>query len=151
MGKSAIFLCGICIYFLGVVQLTPVPYQHLSKEELHHIALECIEEVNIDRAVIEKVLKTQILPKENKKYKRYLECSYKKQGFLSPDGTQMLYNNLFQFLQRFYDRSELHALDQCKLIKAEDGGELCFQNLDCILNGLRTIENQKAIISNDIS
>lgn len=62
----------------------------------------------------------------------------------------MLYDNLYQFLENFYDATELHGIDHCKAIQEEDAGELCFQNLDCILQGLRKIEMQKDVISNDI-
>lgn len=81
-----------------------------------------------------------MLPQDNKKYKKYLACSYKKQGYLSQDGTKMLYDNLYTFLEDFYDPSNLQTLKHCQQITEEDPGELCFQNLVCILNGLRKID-----------
>nr|WJJ63278.1 odorant binding protein 20 [Pachyrhinus yasumatsui] len=144
-------LCLFSLCSLELVQLTPVPYRKLTKAELNQIALKCIDEINIDKSVIEKVLKTQILPKDDQKYKKYLACSYKKQGYLSPDGKKMLYNNLFEFLEEFYDPSDLKALDHCKNIQEADDGELCFKNLDCILKGLNKIEAERGTeTKNDI-
>ncbi|XP_030766809.1 uncharacterized protein LOC115890652 [Sitophilus oryzae] len=118
----------------------PPAFQHPSEEQLNLIALKCIEEVNIDKRIIEEVLKTQVLPKTNRKYKKYLECSYKKQGFLSLDGRRMLYDNLFSFLSEFYKVEDLGVLEHCKMIRVDDPAELCFRNLDCILVSLNLIE-----------
>ncbi|KAF7283252.1 uncharacterized protein LOC143196016 [Rhynchophorus ferrugineus] len=141
----------LCTWLLDYVQPAPPPaFQLPSEEERNRIALKCIDEVKIEKSIIEEVLKTQVLPHDDKKYKKFLECSYRKQGFLSLDGSRMLYDNLFLFLTEFYNIDDLDALEHCKYIKSKDPGDLCFQNLSCILDALRTVEAVNGEDENDV-
>lgn len=84
------------------------------------------------------------IPANDEKYKSYLVCSYKKQGYLSEDGATMLYDNLYSFLQESagYRKEDLNYVDNCKTIRAETPGDLCLKNLVCILDGLHKVEKK---------
>nr|APG79364.1 pheromone binding protein 3 [Cyrtotrachelus buqueti] len=151
MKNSLIGAFVLCTWLLDYVQLAPPPtFQLPSEEERNRIALKCIDEVMIEKNIIEEVLKTQVLPHDDQKYKKFLECSYRKQGFLSLDGSRMLYDNLFLFLSEFYEIEDLDALQHCKFIKSKDAGDLCFQNLSCILDALRTVETLNGEDENNV-
>ncbi|CAG9764005.1 unnamed protein product [Ceutorhynchus assimilis] len=144
MEKSLVFLFVVYVCCLEYVQLAYVPK---SKHELMRIAKDCIDQTQVDPADIHAVIENEQVPTTNTdKYKAFLACSYKKQGYLSEDGTAMLYDNLFSFLELFYNAENLKYVEHCKSIRANDPGELCFKNLDCILTGLKQYERDNGII-----
>lgn len=92
------------------------------------------------------VLKTLEFPAGNKKYRDFLACSYKKFGFQTEDG-KILYDNINEFLSRFYKISDLKAVNTCKSTTGEDDGEKAFNAMICILDQLKSIEQKS---ENDI-
>ncbi|KAJ8924114.1 hypothetical protein NQ315_006896 [Exocentrus adspersus] len=102
------------------------------------IAIDCVNQVHVDVKQIEKAMHSpNELPSDNK-YKQFLSCSYKKQKFQSEKG-EMLYDNISDFLTRFYNRSDLKVLDKCKGITGEDDGDTAYNSLKCILRCLKEI------------
>lgn len=110
------------------------------------IGLSCLQEVGLERKVVDRVLKTLEFPAENKKYKDFLACTYKKQGFQSEDG-KIMYDNINNFLSDYYNLSDLKALDTCKSTTGNDHGEKAFNAMVCIMDQLKTIEEKN---ENDI-
>jgi len=81
-----------------------------------------------------------VLPRENQKYKDFLACSYKKQGYLSEDG-HILMNNIHTFLKRFYNETQLTVLDPCEhLDETSSAADNAFNALDCILPKLQSLD-----------
>ncbi|ENN72068.1 uncharacterized protein LOC109543588 [Dendroctonus ponderosae] len=141
MAKTTIVLCLMGIFCMRSVQPNPVrTHKLLSKSELHEIATSCLEEVQLSGSIVYNILKTEIFPRDNNKYRDFLACSYKKQGFLSEDGTKLLYDNLFHFISHFYGPTEVQALKHCNLIRREDPGFLCFDTMKCIIDALKQLE-----------
>ncbi|XP_066249607.1 uncharacterized protein [Euwallacea similis] len=144
--QTVIVILCFSFYLFHVAQLTPVKvesvYQKLSEDELLKIALTCIDEIQINRTIIEHAMKSAILPIDDRKYQQYLVCSYKKQGYLSEDGKTILYHNIEAFLEDYYSKSELQQLEKCKSIMRKDSGELCVHSLSCILSVLTKIERE---------
>nr|QUP79546.1 odorant binding protein 53 [Monochamus saltuarius] len=115
------------------------PYAEDMKNR-NQIALECINEVNIDIKIVRKAI--YAMPYElptDEKYKKFLTCSYKKQKFQSENG-EMLYDNINDFLSRSYSRDDLKILDQCKNITAPNDAEMAYTSLKCIMKGLHGIK-----------
>ncbi|KAL1502216.1 hypothetical protein ABEB36_007390 [Hypothenemus hampei] len=107
------------------------------------IIQECLDEVKMDRSIFNDVAVSNdaiIIPQDDI-YKKFLVCSYKKQGFLSSDGKRMVYENLFEFLGYYYNKFLLRQLEVCKRIESDDPGELCFKNLECILKVLSGLKS----------
>lgn len=115
------------------------------------IGTTCMLETGVKKQTILRALKEEI-PSNDENYKSYLVCSYKKQGYLSEDGSTMLYDNLYSFLQEtaHYTTEDLLYIDHCKAITAETPGELCVKNLVCILKGLHKAEKNREIDTNSI-
>lgn len=115
------------------------------------IGKTCMLETGVRIETILRAIKEDI-PKNDEKYKSYLVCSYKKQGYLSEDGGTILYDNLYSFLQESagYAQEDLHYIDDCKTITAETPGDLCLKNLVCILDGLHKVEKNREIDTNTI-
>lgn len=108
------------------------------------MGLECLKQVPMNRTVIDRVIKTQEVPRdgeEAQRYREFLACSYKKQGFQSDDG-KMRYDNIVDFLGRFYTAEDLQGLDACKSVTGTDDGDLAVNNLDCILNYLKSVDKK---------
>nr|ALR72492.1 odorant binding protein 4 [Colaphellus bowringi] len=104
------------------------------------IGLECLRQVNIQRDTIENAKATLNFP-EDRKYKDFLACSYKKQGFQSQDGV-ILYNSIKDFLSRYYKRNDLKVMDNCKENIREDHGEMALNALRCIMDNLKNMEEK---------
>lgn len=122
--------------------------QETDRRHRKQIALKCIDETGVDRRVIEKVLETNVLPPNSDKYKQFLVCSYKRQGYLSLDGRTMLYSNIEDFLSRFYSRTDLAALNVCKSIKANSSNDLVYNSLSCILSTLEPLQTLPGVNNN---
>nr|USH46146.1 odorant binding protein 18 [Apriona germarii] len=109
----------------------------------NQMALECINQVQIDIKIVKKSIHNPYELPTDDKYKEFLTCSYKKQKFQSEQG-EMLYDNIYEFLERFYDKDELKVLDQCKSITAENDREMAYISLQCILKGIRSISDERS-------
>lgn len=105
------------------------------------IGVHCLQEVQIDRRVIDRTVATLDFPANNQKYKDFLACSYKKQGFQSEDG-KMLYDNINHFLSRYYSTADLKVLDVCKTTTGKNDGEKAFNAVVCIMDKLKSL-NEK--------
>ncbi|XP_018564944.1 uncharacterized protein LOC108906216 [Anoplophora glabripennis] len=130
----------ICV-FLMTTQAAPTisdPYAEDMKNR-NQIALECINQVNIDITIVRNAVSNPDKIPTDDKYKKFLACSYKKQKFQSENG-EMLYGNINDFLARFYTRDQLKILNQCKSITAQNDAEMAYASLQCILKCLHDIE-----------
>ncbi|CAG9820871.1 unnamed protein product [Phaedon cochleariae] len=118
----------------------PVPTSDRDDmKEREQMGLDCLGEVNIKREVIDRILKTQKFPRGNQKYMDFLACSYKKQGFQSQEG-QILYDNINDFLSRYYRRNDLKIMDNCKSTTGNNHGERAFNAMECIISDLKRID-----------
>lgn len=102
------------------------------------IGITCLKQLQLDRRVVDRTVATLEFPTENQKYKDFLSCSYKRQGFQSEDGT-MLYDKINDFLSRYYSTADLKALDTCKSTTGANDGERAFNAVVCIMNKLKTM------------
>lgn len=101
----------------------------------------CLKEVDLDRRVVEKVMATLEFPPDNKKYKDFLACSYKRQGFQSDDG-RINYDNIKEFLSRYYSTSDLKVLDKCKSTTGGNDGDTAFKAIVCIIDSLKPLQEK---------
>ncbi|KAJ8963191.1 hypothetical protein NQ318_018657 [Aromia moschata] len=125
----------ICV-FLALSQGAPLKDQY--KEDMKQrkvMALECIDQVKIDRKIIEDAMAHPTNLPTDAKYKEFLACSYKKQKFQSQDG-KILFDNIYSFLERFYERGDLRILDNCKIVTGANDGEVAYNTLKCVLHYL---------------
>nr|XP_023014067.1 uncharacterized protein LOC111503870 [Leptinotarsa decemlineata] len=113
------------------------PYADDMRER-EKMGLDCVEEVNIDRRIIDRAVATEEFPDEPK-YKEFLACSYKKQGYQTADGV-IQYKNIKDFLSRFYKRSDLKIIDNCKSDNEKSHGDRAFDALLCVIANLHVIE-----------
>lgn len=123
-------------------QASPVdrkdPYaQDMKQREL--IGIHCLKENELDRRVVDRTMLTLEFPVENQKYKDFLACSYKLQGFQTQDG-KMQFENINHFLSRFYSTADLKKIDVCKSNSGKNDGERAFNAVVCIMDQLKTIE-----------
>lgn len=108
-----------------------------------------MNQTNIDIKIIRRATENpQNLP-EDPVYKKYLACSYKKQGFQSEDG-KMMYENITTFLKRFYNISELKILQTCSAIGGESDDVIAYNHLVCIMRSLAEIDRHRRMNSNEI-
>nr|AVI04894.1 putative odorant-binding protein 14 [Anthonomus grandis] len=140
MSLNLVVFVGFC---LAVIQALSIPYRDISADSLRKIGESCLDEVHLDPTVVSQVLKTGILSQEDK-YKKFLVCSYKKQGYLSHDGKRFNYETLDGMLKFLhYTSEELKQLDHCESIRASEPSELVYENLKCILEGLKKIDRMR--------
>ncbi|EFA01425.1 odorant binding protein C20 [Tribolium castaneum] len=125
--KKTILLCLLS-------QLLLLKAAELQPEDRHQIALQCIDIVGIDQKVVEDAINIEI-PKNNPKYKEFLACSYKKQGYQNENG-EILMENIKKFLQKFYHPSDLQELNSCSGHNGTNHAENAYQALQCIYNRL---------------
>ncbi|KAG5893237.1 hypothetical protein JTB14_013399 [Gonioctena quinquepunctata] len=137
---------GGCFYFLllAVIFVNGGPVKNYAEDmkKREKMGLECLKEVNLDKGVVDRVLATMEYP-ENPKYKDYLACSYKKQGYQREDGV-IMYDSIKNFLERFYSRSDLKIIDNCKNDTGKSHGEMAFSAMECVIANLRIIEENSA-------
>lgn len=106
----------------------------------HKMAMECIDEVGIDKRIIEVVLKTTIFPKNDKKYREFLACSYKKQGYQTAQGHIMM-NKIKEFTSSVYeDKKDLSELDKCAGMNGTTHGDVAYNTMVCVMNKLKTLD-----------
>lgn len=102
------------------------------------IGMQCLKEVGLDRRIVDRTVATLNFPVNDQKYMDFLACSYKKQGFQSEDG-KILYDNINDFLLRYYSLADLKVLNSCKSTNGTNDGEKAFNAVVCIMNKLKTI------------
>ncbi|KAJ8966342.1 hypothetical protein NQ314_003610 [Rhamnusium bicolor] len=132
------------IIIIHIFRAAPAPTVDPYAEDMKNrkiMALECIDRVKIDKKIIEMAMQYPTKLPNDIKYKEFLTCSYKKQKFQSADG-KMLYDNIYDFLTRFYNRSDLKTLDICKNVTASNDGEMAFNSLECIMTQLYEFEEK---------
>lgn len=105
----------------------------------YEIAKYCIDKVGVDRQIIEKIMETATVINDEK-YKKFLACSYKLQGYQNENG-KILLNNVKQFLKDFYSDKELIKLDICQGYDSPNHGDNAYNALDCFLTQLKTIKS----------
>lgn len=110
------------------------------------IGKSCLKEVALDRRVVERTVETLEFPADNQKYKDFLACSYKRQGFQMSNG-KINYDNINDFLSRYYSISDLKVLDRCKSTTGDNDGERAFNAVVCIMDNLKSIQEK---LENDI-
>lgn len=77
----------------------------------------------------------------DEKYKDFLACSYKLQGYQSEKG-DILLNNVKEFLKDFYSVEELKKLDICQGYNSSNHGDNAYNALDCFLKQLKIMKTQ---------
>lgn len=113
--------------------------------EQSKIAIECINQVGIEKRTVELAIMGLIPPKENKKYQQFLTCSYKKQGYQHENGT-IIINNIKTFLSKYYNSEELNELNSCPA-NHPDAGETAYDTLICVLHKITTLKPIKPPIN----
>lgn len=119
----------------------PLQLKGLTKQERRLISKECIRLTGVNNTIVEEAIRTATVPQNDEVYKKYLVCSYKRQGFQAEDGT-MLYDNVATFLLQFYSYRDVQfALGSCRRI-GEQGSpeENAFKALECILQNLKALD-----------
>nr|CAI5844055.1 unnamed protein product [Callosobruchus analis] len=114
----------------------------------YYIGLECLEDTRTNIQSITKSLQDPLNPSEDDKYKDFLACSFKKQGFQASNG-KMQFEHVKDFLTRYYTMNDLKAIDECKSVKAETHGEIAYESMKCIMRKLVTLV-QKGDDNNEI-
>lgn len=116
-------------------------------EYLRQIRSECVAKVSIDEKIIDLVTETMTLPQpsttttHNEKYKEYLTCIYRKQGYQSADG-QIQLDKIKDFLKHYYKNDLLAVLNPCGGIETDgvSNGDKAFRALECILPKLKLLK-----------
>lgn len=103
------------------------------------IGIQCLKQHELDGQVVDKIVATLAFPTDNQKYKNFLACSYKKQGFQSEDG-KILFDNIKEFLMRFYSVNDLKVIDVCKANTGATDGDRAFNAVVCIIAQLKYLE-----------
>lgn len=101
----------------------------LSKEERLEAEKQCVEEVDINYNIILESSRTLKLS-DDPKYKQFLHCFYKKQGFQSEDG-EIQFNKISELLQEDGTDPE-KLLGPCRSIRAPSE-DMPFLVLKCII------------------
>ncbi|CAH0551899.1 unnamed protein product [Brassicogethes aeneus] len=109
-----------------------------DREMRNQIALDCIDKIGIEKEMILKAVATRTFP-EDRKYKDFLACSYKKQGFQQEDGTLSI-ENLKIFMERFYKREELSVMEPCALITGPTHGDIARSAAICLIESIEPLE-----------
>ncbi|XP_044261631.1 uncharacterized protein LOC123009405 [Tribolium madens] len=120
--------------FCLILELLVIKAEELQTHERYQIASQCIEIVGIDQKVVEDAM-TKDIPKNDIKYKEFLACSYKKQGYQNENG-EILMENIKKFLQKYYDSSDLQELNACSGYNSTNHAENAYQALQCIYSRL---------------
>ncbi|XP_017783683.1 PREDICTED: uncharacterized protein LOC108567616 [Nicrophorus vespilloides] len=116
---------------------------HLTTEEMRKIGNECAESTKVDRKLVENAVKYMIIV-DDQKYKEFLFCSYKKQGYQKKNG-DIVYDEIKSFLSSFYSKEETdYAVDNCKGLTYIRPEEMSFNTMKCILKNLLEVERMKA-------
>jgi hypothetical protein len=110
----------------------------LSDRDRHRIALKCIGQVGIDERVVEEAIRGNI-PENDIKYKNFLACSYKKQGYMNEDGI-ILIENVKKFLNRFYNISDLKVINVCSGRDGPNHSENAFKAMKCIFDQIKNLK-----------
>nr|XP_022911295.1 uncharacterized protein LOC111422320 [Onthophagus taurus] len=133
----------ITIFIVGI-ECAP-----FNKENVDEIRKKCKLETGMDGAILDKISLKQKLPEPTETYLKYIECSYKNQGFLNGED-HIVFESIKEMLETFYPSTDLDAiLERCK---AEQQGlnipaERAYKAARCIINGLHIYEES---ISNNI-
>ncbi|CAG9856101.1 unnamed protein product [Phyllotreta striolata] len=138
----------LSVFLYCTVQAAP-PNHITSPEDIkedikqrERIGLDCLKQIGLNKTIVEKAVRS-IEFVEDRKYKEFLACSYKQQGFQSDDG-EILYDNLIDYLSTFYKTADLKSLDDCRAVGGSTDGERAFNSMKCIISGLRKIDQKKA-------
>lgn len=104
---------------------------------------ECIKQTGVDPKVVEKVLKSTIVPEDEPSYENYLTCYYKKQRYQDEEG-YIIYDNVQEFLEVFYDPSDAKkVVGNCKNLKGNSHGQNALFFVRCVLDGLKAVEAEE--------
>lgn len=140
------YFLNSCSFFLQAFPIIPYNSDSLDMKQRRVIGMQCLKQVGVDRRVIDRTVATLEFPVNDQKYKDFLACSYKKQGFQSEDG-KILYENIYEYLSRYYSLVDLKILDVCKSTTGANDGERAFNAVVCIMDKLKTLEDKQ---ENDI-
>lgn len=103
------------------------------------IGMQCLQRTGLDRRVVDRVMTTLEFPINDQKYKDFLACSYKLQGFQSDNG-KILYENIYEYLSRYYNMKDLKVIDGCKSTTGATHGDKAINAVACIMDKLKALE-----------
>ncbi|CAH1992675.1 unnamed protein product [Acanthoscelides obtectus] len=114
----------------------------------YYIGLECLQNTRANIQSITKSIQSPLNPTQDDKYKDFLTCSFKKQGFQASNG-KMQFDHLKDFLSRYYTMNDLKVIEECKSVMAKTHGEIAFESMKCIMRKLVNLV-EKGDDNNDI-
>ncbi|CAG9838394.1 unnamed protein product [Diabrotica balteata] len=140
----------ICVLIASFVYLEAAPPARKTeaekREDMKHreiIGLSCMKEIKLDRSVVEQAM-ANLGHSEDPKYKDFLSCSYKKQGYQDENGN-ILYENISNFLSDYYKPGSLKIVDKCKGTTGSNDGEKAYNAMRCVISTLNEISDEELL------
>ncbi|XP_072389954.1 uncharacterized protein [Diabrotica undecimpunctata] len=145
---NAVIVTCVLIASFVCLEAAPPARKTLAeeREDMKHreiIGLSCLKEINLDRSVVEQAM-AHLGHSEDPKYKDFLSCSYKKQGYQDENGN-ILYENIIKFLSNYYKPGSLKIVDKCKGITGSNDGEMAYNAMRCVMSALSEISDAELI------
>ncbi|XP_028133023.1 uncharacterized protein LOC114328383 [Diabrotica virgifera virgifera] len=147
MNATIVILCVLIASFVCLQAAPPARKTSAEKREDMKqrtvIGLSCLKETKLDRSVVEKAM-AQLGHSEDPKYKDFLSCSYKKQGYQDENGN-ILYENISNFLSNYYKADSLKIVEKCKGTTGSNHSEMAYNAMRCVISTLNDIPDEELI------